>query len=81
MTISFIWIKIFYDSHNFILSKGDHRKTVIFSFERINIKFASIGDHRALFSKEIVKDLNFLFEICNVIIVMNWWNMRYFLIL
>ena len=36
----------------------------------------------SLFSKEIVKNLSFFFEICNVIIIMiNWWNTRYFFII
>ena len=57
------------------------RKTVISSFKRISWKFASIVDNSALFSKEIVKNLSFLFEICNVIIIMiNWWTERYFLL-
>ena len=78
MTMSFIWIKIFYDFCNVIFSNRDRRKTVICSFKRISRKLASIIDYSALFSKKIVKDLSFLFEISIVIIIMiNWWNTRY----
>ena len=65
--------RFFYYFCNVIFSKGGRRKTVICSFKRISGKFASILDYSALFSKEIAKDLSFLFEICNVIFVMiNW---------
>ena len=50
--------------------------------ESVGWKFASIVDYSALLSKEIVRDLSFLSEICNVIIIMiNWWNTRYFFII
>ena len=79
--MSFILIKIFYDFRNVIFSKGDCIKTVICSFKIISRKFASIVDYSAMFCKKLVKDLTFLFEICNVIIVMiNWWNAKYFLL-
>ena len=78
MTVSFIWIMFFYDFCDAIFSKGDRRKTVICSFKRIGRKVANIADYSALFSKEIVKDLSFFFEICNVIIIIiNWLNTRY----
>ena len=80
MTMSFIWIKIFYDFRNVIFSKRDPRKTVICSFKRISRKFASIADYSALFSKEIVKDLCIPYKICNVIIITYWWNGSYFLL-
>ena len=68
--MSFIWIKMFSGFCNVIFSKKDGRKTVaICSFKRISKKFPSIVDYSALFSKEIVKDLSFLFEIINVIII------------
>ena len=78
----FIWIKIFYDFQNAIFSKRDRRKTVICSFKRISRNFTSVVDYSALFSKEIVRDLSFLFEICNGIVIMiNWWNTWYFFII
>ena len=81
MSLWAIWIKIFHDFRNVIFSKRDHRNTAICSFNRISRKFASIVDS-ALFSKEIVKDLSFVFEISNLIIIMiNWWNARYFFII
>ena len=79
MTVSFIWRIFFNDFCNVIFSKGDRKKTVICYFKRISRKFASIVDYSALFSKQVVKDLSFLFEICNVIIIMiNWLNTRFF---
>ena len=68
----------FFHFCNVIFIKGGRRKTIICSFKRIGGKIASIVDYGALFSKEIVKYLSFLFEICNAIIIMiNWWNTRW----
>ena len=47
-------------------------------FQRISRKLASTFDYSALLSKETVKYLSFLFEICNVIIIINWWITKYF---
>ena len=81
MAMNLIWIKIFYDFRNVIFSKKDRTKTVICSFKRISRKLASIVNYSELFSKEIVKDFSFLFEICIVIIIIiNWWNTRYLLL-
>ena len=76
MNTDYISIKIVYDFRNVIFSKRDRRKTVICSFKRICRKFASIVDYSALFTKESVKDLIFLFEIFNVITLNSW--KRYF---
>ena len=64
--MNFICIKLFYDFRTVIFNRKDCRKTVICSFKRISRMCASIVDYSALFSKEIVKDFSFLFEICNV---------------
>ena len=72
--------KLYLDQDFLWFLQGDRRKTVICPFKRISWRFASIVDYNTLFSKEIVKDLSFLSEICNVIIIMiNWWNKRYYL--
>ena len=63
LIISWTWASFglrFFDFCNVIFSKRDCRKTVFCSFKRISRKF-SIVDGSALFSKEIVKDLSFLF--------------------
>ena len=61
----------FYDFWNVVFSKGDHGKTVTSFLKRISGDFASISDCSALFSKEIVKDVRFVFEVCNIIIMIN----------
>ena len=79
MAMNFIWIKVFYDFYKVVFSTGYCRKTGTCFFKRISRKFACIVDYNALFSKEIVKDLSFVFEIYNLIfILINWWNTSYF---
>ena len=62
----------------FAVLKWTAERQLFAFFQRISRKLASTFDYSALLSKETVKYLSFLFEICNVIIIINWWITRYF---